>query len=75
MVSFSVFLIADTAQMDKKKKVCNGNSDLLGCLENDARKIIYIGKISTSPSKQSYMVSYLRKEDYLFNLVHLFAAP
>ena len=69
MVSFSVFFVADTAQMDQKKKVCNGSPDLLGCFEKDARKIIRTGKISTSPNKHSYMVSYLRREDYSFNLL------
>ena len=56
-ISFSVFTVADTALMDGNKKVCKGTTDLLGCLQNDARKII-----SAGPSKQSYMVSYLRKE-------------
>ena len=56
-VSFSVFIVADTTQMDGKRKVCNGNPDLLGCFEKDARKII-----STGPSKQSYMVSFMRKD-------------
>ena len=56
-MSFQVFFVADTAQMDRKRKVCMGVPDLLGCFENDARKII-----STGPSKQSYSVSYMRKE-------------
>ena len=53
----SVFTVADTAKMDGQREVCNGVPDLMGCLENDTRKII-----STSPSKHSYMVSYLRKD-------------
>ena len=58
-VSLSVLIVADVTKIERdgERNICIGNPDLLGCFEEDARKII-----SAGPSNKSYMVSYSRKE-------------
>ena len=57
--SFSVIIVADVTKIERneERNVCVGNPDILGCFEEDARKII-----SAGPSNKSYMVTYTRKE-------------
>ena len=58
---FVVITIADMSNFIEQSKICKGDPDIEGCIENDKSKILQIQNSDSDAFSQSFYVDYFRK--------------
>ena len=64
-----VVTLADMSNVALKTKICKGELDIEGCVENDKSKILRIEDSDSEDVSQSFYVDYFRKVKSLSNIL------